>query len=269
MHAMFAIGIGLAYVTAFALGLWLGRGNRKAFLAAFAAGFALIGVRVVFELAPAIEYCLSAIYAYTLIQPWWPRLAAFLFLGLAITRVKRRLVPVLAAACAGALFIVSGQIVASRALFNPSQCEGVPGEDGLCQQTTSFTCGAAAASTLLARFGVQSNEREMALLCWTNDWTGTDRFSICKALHQKLDGTPYTPRLITANWERLAEQGSPSLVVISLIKAQGLELGLDHWVVVLDVTETEAHLADPIGGLRSMSRDAFLEDWRHFALIVE
>ncbi len=264
-----AIGIGAAYVAAFVLGLSLGRTRPKWFYPIFCGAFALIVLRAFFWCFPRVEYLLSNVYAYTVIQTWWYMAAAFLFLGLATARLKPLPKQALVLVCALALFAVGMQRIASRALFDAAQCLGKPGIDGICPQTTSFTCGAAAASTLLAHLAIESDEREMALLSWTNDWDGTDRFSLCKALHQKLRRTPYRPRLVVADWATLTQQEFPALVIITLRRFSALGLGLDHWVVVFDADETEVRLADPIGGPRTMPKDQFLRTWQGFALVVE
>ena len=262
MHWLWAVALGLTYIGAYLLGLWLARRGGRAPYVALAACFVLVAVRVVFYYFPEIEYGLSVIYAYTLVQAWWSPVAAFVLLGIGTLKMTQRWRAILVGFCAWLLFVILVQSITARVLFDPSECVGEPGWYGLCPQTTDFTCGAAGASTLLAQYQVPSDEREMALLCWTNYHKGTQRFHICKALHQKLGGASYRPRLMVADWETLAES-TPAMVTINITK------GLDHWVVVLNTSPGRALIADPDGGVYIMSKAEFVRQWQGFLITVE
>ena len=263
MHILFAIAIGASYLAAYILGLCVARRRATVLHTTFWTCFALIALRTLFYLLPGTEYPLSRYYWYCLVQPWWPPLVAFVLLGIGTLRMGRLWRRILVAACAWALLAVMVQGLTARVMFEPSNCAGRPDNAGLCRQTTAFTCGAAAAATLMYSYGVETDERTMALACWTNHFNGTSAFPICKALHTKLKGTGKRPRLITADWDALEQHGGPAMTTI------GLHESLDHWVVIRGVHEDSVGLADPNGGLWRMSRAAFLARWKRFLLIVE
>ncbi len=263
MHWLWATILGLVYIGSYLAGLALRRARATGVYWAFGVCFVLIALRVLFHCLPSVECLLSPYYVYTVIQPWWPQIVAFMLLGIGTVKMTRFWRQVLVAACAAVLFSVMAQAITARVMFDPSDCTGVPDKEGICPQTTSFTCGAAAASTLLAQFGIDSDEKEMALLCWTNEFNGTECWPICKALHQKLAGTPYRPRILLGDWEVLRRRGGPVVVT------KRLHAKCDHWLVVLDTTDTHVTVADPNMGKHTLSKDDFLESWRGFLIAVE
>ncbi|HEO70079.1 MAG TPA: hypothetical protein ENN80_02375, partial [Candidatus Hydrogenedentes bacterium] len=218
MHWILAILLGVAYIAAYALGLWLAHYGRRLLYPVFAACFALIGLSVYFYYVPEAEYALSIYYLYTVIQNWWPPIAAFVLLGIGTLRMTGLWKRIAVAACAWLAFAILVQGITARVLFDPSECTGAPDWRGICPQTTDFTCGAAAAATLLAHFNIEATEREMAVLCWSNNFKGTNRFHICKALHQKLRHTPYRPRLMLADYQTLVRQNKPCMTTINVEK---------------------------------------------------
>src|SRR5206468_5816059 len=78
--------------------------------------------------------------------------------------------------------------------------QGSPGMDGVCRQTSDYSCGAAAASTFLARLGIAADEQEMATRCGTTPWLGTDEFYACRGLREKLAGTRSEERRVGKEW---------------------------------------------------------------------
>jgi hypothetical protein len=55
-------------------------------------------------------------------------------------------------------------------------------------------------------------------------------------------------------------------VTLAVIKFSLLE---DHWVTVLEVTDSEVILGDPIGGLVKMSYDDFQKKWRFIGIVLQ
>src|SRR5690606_34010665 len=112
------------------------------------------------------------------------------------------------------------------ARFDGSTVTGRVERNGVCQQTTDYTCGAAAAATLLHAYGVEADEQEMAERCWTNALTGTDELCVARGLRQK--ALPIGRRAVVGSmsYDELVARGEPVMVTV------GWSLLVDHWVVV-------------------------------------
>jgi ABC-type bacteriocin/lantibiotic exporter with double-glycine peptidase domain len=44
---------------------------------------------------------------------------------------------------------------------------------------------------------------------------------------------------------------------------------VDHWVTVLDVTDSEVVIGDPLGGLDRLSYEDFAAKWRFIGIVVQ
>lgn len=260
--------VALSWIAGFAaalgLGAWLGRergddeaaqarGKRVATLTIVVC-LAVILFRVALPLS--LEAALIDWDAYALVRPWWPIPFALTLLAAGSphmsTPAARRLVLGFAVlvGCASAFKLVS------TARFDPQDVSGVVGPDGVCGQTTSYTCGAAAAAMLLWHHGVEASEREMAELSWTNAMTGTDEFCVARGLRQKLAGSGRVVRLETPSWEALRRRDQPGMATIKW------SLFVDHWVVVREVSDAGVVIGDPIRGKLTLSEAEFREVWR-------
>ena len=127
--------------------------------------------------------------------------------------------------------------------------------DGVCLQQTSYTCGPAAAVTILRRLGVTAEEGELALLSKSSRHTGTAPDELASAIRQRFghDG-------IHAEAKRLRSFDGlcrvlPALTVVRCGAA------LDHWVAVLAVTDGNVVFADPTRGMCKESRATFVQFW--------
>lgn len=99
---------------------------------------------------------------------WYP-IAAAAIAGLAwrhsTGRWLRRSWPVMALG-AVALFAAIHPLLGTT-----PDCDDRWDEQGVCRQTTPFTCTAACAATMLKMHGIPANEQEMAQLCFTRRGT--------------------------------------------------------------------------------------------------
>jgi len=136
-------------------------------------------------------------------------------------------------------------------------------QNGVCLQTTDYTCGPASAVTALRKLGLPAEEGEIAILSCTSFQEGTPTDILADALQR--------------------EYGKDGLVVqcrafnnISELKQAGLTLAvvkygfmLDHWVTVLEVTDSEVIVGDPLGGLVRLSYDEFSKKWRFIGIVIK
>jgi hypothetical protein len=251
----------LAALGAWAAGVRTAQGGRRVAAVLLFALTPVLLARALFVPFPDAACALIPYPWYAGIHPWWGFFLAFYFFGLAATYLRRR---VLCAACtisACLLSVTFAVQVVGMATLNRDDLHGIA-LDAICIQTTSYSCGPAAATTLCANLGVPATEREMALLCRTNAITGTDRVNAYWGLRRKLNASPWTVTIARASWDRLRRERRPAMVV--------LKLGLiwDHWIVVLRSDRRTVWVADPAVGVRRIPRDEFLALWTGEALFV-
>jgi hypothetical protein len=219
-----------------------------------AVGLVLILARAFFAHFPAIEYLLFPYDFYAVIRPWWAVPVATLVLGVGVHHMSTPLARKLVGVFALGLYLSCVQRLWITATFDPETVTGVV-RNGICKQTTHYTCGAAAAAMLLDSHGVQVTEREMAEVCWTNGFTGTDSFCVARGLRNKLAGTKRVVNVVELDWEELVARKEPSVVTIHF------STFIDHWVIVRSASEERVEVGDPLAGNTSYSKGKFLAKW--------
>lgn len=239
-----------------------GRGKKPALVAGAVCVLFLL-VRLFFRYFPDVEFALLANDAYAVLRPWWIFLFAFIILGIGARKMATRSRRTAVTTFAILLFLFVTTRALAGAIFDPAALKGTPDKDGICLQTTSYTCSAAAATTLLAQLGIRSSEREMAALCGANPLTGADAFTVSMGLLEKLDGSDYEVTVQRADWPRLREIRAP---VMALMRRGFLT---DHWVVVLAAHEECVALGDPLSGKVELSKDEFLSKWRGQLIVLQ
>lgn len=134
--------------------------------------------------------------------------------------------------------------------------------NGVCIQGTDYTCGPAAAVTALRRLGFSADEGRLAILSETSSATGTPEDMLTEALQK--------------------EYGDQGLVVqcrpfknVSELRQAGLTLArmkysfmVDHWVAVLQVTDSQVIVGDPLAGKVIMSYGDFVRKWRFVGIVL-
>jgi len=127
--------------------------------------------------------------------------------------------------------------------------------DGVCRQSTGYTCVAASLVTLLRAYGIETSETEMARLSLTEiDGGATDARAIY-ALERKLTGTPLRPRYERMDFARLCAAPKPCLV--------STDWGYfsSHMLPVMEASHDTVMLGDPLTGPRTVPADEFLTQW--------
>ena len=251
------------FAAAAAFGLWAGGRRRALAPVVTAACLCLLTLRVFFRYFPEVEYALLPWDAYIAIHAWWFFPCAFIALGVGARRMKRRGQRVALLALAGFVFLFALERLILNAVFDPSTCKGKPAADGVCIQSTPYTCGAAAAATLLNRNGVAADEAEMARLCRANAFTGTDALDVCSGIREKLAGTGRCVRLERSGWRSLLSLGRPAMV---LLKSGFL---VDHWVVVLEARPDGVLLSNPAAGRVALKPEDFKKRWRGLIVTID
>ena len=133
---------------------------------------------------------------------------------------------------------------------------------GVCHQSENWTCGPAAAVTLLRRMGLPAEEGELAILSRTSRSAGTPSRVLQQALLTRYGSLGLTCEYrLFGSIAELAAAGQVLAVI---------EYGIlvDHWVPVMEITPTQVAVGDPLKGYRSYSHAEFDAIWRRTGLVV-
>jgi predicted double-glycine peptidase len=134
--------------------------------------------------------------------------------------------------------------------------------EGVCLQSTHYTCGPAAAVTGLRRLGLAGDEGEIARLAGTSSSMGTPPDILAAALRLR-----YASEGLLANdrpFHHVSELRGlgPTLAVVKFTYF------LDHYVTVLEVTDNEVVVGDPMSGLSTLSHEEFRAKWRFLGVVL-
>ncbi len=135
--------------------------------------------------------------------------------------------------------------------------------DGVCFQSTDYTCGPAAAVTALKKLGLPAHEGEIAILSHTSPVTGTFPRCLSTAL-QNLYGADG----LQCQYRRFDSLGQLKAAGLTLATVRDSLLS-DHCVVVLDVLNQMVVVADPVVGRRLIPHKRFEEIWRFSGIVLK
>jgi len=136
-------------------------------------------------------------------------------------------------------------------------------DDGVCRQNTGYTSGPAAAVTALRQLGFAGEEGELAILANTSTAIGTPPDLLSAALQKRYAGEGLE---CTYRHFRSVDELKDAGVVMVVTE---FALFVDHYVTVLEVTDTEVKVADPYYGRRTYSREEFREQWRFCGIVLK
>jgi predicted double-glycine peptidase len=132
--------------------------------------------------------------------------------------------------------------------------------DGVCIQSSDYTCGPAAAVTALRKIGVPAEEGELAVWAYTTRFTGTGANCLCDAIRDHY-GTPCRTQFFQHVGDLRGKEPLVALVKYGFM--------VDHFVAVLKVTDTEVIAGDPLFGVRKYTISQFDDAWRECAIVFE
>ena len=136
-------------------------------------------------------------------------------------------------------------------------------KDGICIQTTGFTCGPAAAVTVLRQLGIDAQESELAVSSKCNIKNGTTYEHLTSAI-KKLYGKKGIDCSIR-NFDSI-DQLKDIYPIIAVIK---LSSAVDHYTAVLEVTEDKVIVGDPIAGKKEWTYEDFSKKWRSVGIVLK
>lgn len=215
--------------------------------AAAGAATALLVFRVTLARFPEFEAAVMGWDWYPFVEPYWTVPCVGFVVGVAAVAVKRVWIRVPALVAGGLSFtwVAAGTVLGGE--------QPLTGEvrDGVCEQTSGYSCGAAAAAMWLDSQGVRASEAEMAELCVTDGWFGTSPLGMLRGIRRKAGGGV---GVVAAKLPVAAE--GPWLAVVQYSSM------VDHWVVIDRIDAGGADVRDPIGGRTRWTRGELERRWR-------
>lgn len=196
---------------------------------------------------------------YPLVEGWWYLFPAMYIFGVAIVLCWKSMWK-RDGLLAGAGFLVLYCGVLAISTTREHRLTGTVDAEGLCHQTSGYSCAPASAVMLLHRYGIAATEQEMAGLCATKSGStrmaGTSDSGILRGLRLKL-GSRATPVISTPDYDRIPV---PSLVAIQLTPT------LCHCIMVSKVESDQVRVLDPLYGRGSIPREQFERTWCRAAI---
>ena len=136
------------------------------------------------------------------------------------------------------------------------------GSDGVCFQSTSYTCGPAAAVTALRKLGLPAHEGQLAVLAHTSPVAGTLPDCLRAALQERYSADGL--KCLYRHFDSLAQLREAG-ITLAVVKDAFL---LSHCVAVLEVSDKTVVVADPVLGKRSLSHKQFEQIWRFSGIVL-
>jgi len=221
-------------------------------------------VKMTFSIFPLLEARLMPVDFYTVIQRefWLP--FAVLFFALASHQVPSR-------SRKGILAIISilVLVVVQQTFWHLQEPDiyDYKGKitDGVCQQTSFDTCGAASMVTLLNKMGIHTSEGEMARLAMAAPGKGISPHQAAYALRRKFRqlGRSDNAVLLVPDLKDLDDLPKPFLAGIKF------SFRTNHMVCVMETTQENLVVGDPISvGPKKWSWDNFRRMWSGIVIVL-
>jgi len=136
-------------------------------------------------------------------------------------------------------------------------------KNGVCRQTTDYTCGPAAAVTALRKLGLNANEGELAVLSYSSPVTGTLPSCLSSALQDRYSAEGLSCRY--RHFDSIAQLKNAG-ITLALVREAFL---MNHCIAVLEVTDDAVTVADPVTGTRLMPYEQFEKIWRFSGIVLQ
>ena len=135
--------------------------------------------------------------------------------------------------------------------------------NGICYQSTDYTCGPAAAVTALRRLGLSAREGEIAVLSHSSPVAGTLPACLRTALQNRYgaDGLKCQYRYFDSITQ-LRNAG----ITLAVVRTGFMS---SHCITVLEVSDYMVTIADPVVGRMLMSHEQFEKIWRFAGIVLK
>ena len=135
--------------------------------------------------------------------------------------------------------------------------------NGICRQTTYYTCGPAAAVTALGKLGLRADEGELAVLSYSSPVTGTLPACLSSALQDRYSAEGLSCRY--RSFDSIAQLKNAG-ITLALVRDAFM---IDHCLAVLEISDDVVTVADPVTGTRLIPYEEFEKIWRFSGIVLQ
>ena len=179
-----------------------------------------------------------------------------IFAALSVWVIKRKphllliisIVPVIAVSMAFCVIYFGPSIWIHHELKN---LQTTFSKDGICIQTTGFTCGPAAAVTVLRQLGIEAQESDLAIMSKCTPKGGTTNELLVSAIKKLYGKKGIDCSTISLDSIEQLKENCPLIAVIKLSSV------VSHYTVALEVIDDKVIIGDPVGGKKDWSYENF------------
>lgn len=260
-----AVGVSLITLLGVGLGVWSRRLRRPYWAIGYVVSVILVAVLLVgrvtsMQFAPVFSWLVATRMRFVIVA-----LAAALGLTAPLPHLPHRWERV------GVCLLMGGVLVHFSLLpfLMPAlihnrlvRLESTIDDDGVCLQTTKYTCGPAAAVTALLRLGLPASESQIAILSRSSPVVGTLPVCLSRALARRYEADGL--RCHYRKFDSIAQLPRSGITLVVVKNA----LFRDHCVAVLDVSDRTVTVADPITGITAIPREQFRSTWRFCGIVL-
>jgi predicted double-glycine peptidase len=211
-------------------------------------------------LAPPVSWIMMGRRKFALIG-----IIAVILLTTPLSRLPKLRLRVMVAGLLGMYVLIESVMPFAAPIFNHKELAAMTtriDRDGVCRQSAGYTCGPASAVTALRSLGLQAEEGNIAILSRTSAFAGTPPDLLAQALHDEY-----------ARFGLIAE--CRAFHHVAELKEAGLTLAVirygpmtDHYVTVLEVTDSTVIVGDPLTGREILSYPDFANKWRFIGVML-
>jgi predicted double-glycine peptidase len=246
-----------------AAGVWALRRSPALATGLVAAMCLLLILKAVICHLPAAEPRLFPWNWYPYVEPWWTLFPAMFIFGAGSSLVRASMLKRDVLLVGGGFLLLRCGVVAVLTDQSHELLTAVVRENGVCLQSSSYSCAPASAAMFLHLYGVTATENEMARLCVTRSGStvtsGTSESGLLRGLRIKLMDRA-TPMISTPAYEKIP---TPSLVTIEVRPRTG------HSILVSAVEPGQVRVLDPRYGPGVLPRAQFEKIWQKSAIHVQ
>lgn len=218
----------------------------------------IIAMKGIFSLNPALEASLMPVAFYSRIDRTYSFVIFIIFLAiisiLATPKERKAIYPLLILFSIYVIYLPSWRLSTPACYKNEGKFK-----NGVCLQSTTYTCGASAIVSFLSKYGIKATEGEMARLTETIPYKGVSNFQAVAGLNRKLEAlnSDFTGELKVYRDEELDQMKTPCITSIKY------SIFFDHMICIKRIDGDYVYIADPLKGNTKMERDEFLQQWRN------
>jgi predicted double-glycine peptidase len=169
----------------------------------------------------------------------------------------------LGALAAGTLYLGAAPFLATQLVRQQLAGCSTRLVNGVCIQSTTFTCGPTAAVTALRALDVDAGESALALRAGTNPVSGTLPADLCAAVRAL-----YGREGVDAVYQPVASLSDLAARLPAVVMTSSSFM-CDHYIAVLRVDSDGVLLGDPECGLRRTTAGRFASEWHGSAIVFQ